>query len=103
MGDGYLFAELEGGTHDVIPTETYNQCNFERVARTEKNGDFVDTAFLGLAINEEHPKWFQTIVIGGKSDGYHLKTATYDEAMTAHWATCALEFGPDSAGETHGA
>lgn len=47
----------------------------------------VSTVFLGIDHNwsdQGPPLLFETMIFGGKHDGYQVRTATYDEALAAH-------------------
>jgi hypothetical protein len=75
---------------------------FGRVSVTETHdGDIrVSTVFLGI----DHgfggkPLLFETMVFGGRLNGYQCRYGTYDEAVEGHWDTVDDVFGPVRAQE----
>jgi len=62
-----------------------------RVARSEFGPVSVSTVFLGM----DHsfgggPLLFETMIFGGKSDGYMDRYSTWQEAEAGHEAACLL-------------
>jgi hypothetical protein len=92
-----IYYILEGKT--VYPTEDIIHWaqNFELsnriVAQSEISGIHISTVFLGLNHNfsgEGEPILFETMVFGGKYNGYTGRYCTWDEAYEGHFKVCEL-------------
>ena len=57
-----------------------------RVGKTTVRGAKVSTVFLGtdLSFGREAPQWFETMIFGGKHDGWCDRYATWAEAEAGH-------------------
>lgn len=62
------------------------------VARSEFGSASVSTVFLGLdhSFGGGRPVLFETMIFGGKSDGYQERYHTWKEAEAGHEAACLL-------------
>jgi hypothetical protein len=83
--------------HRVVPAKNddawFDWCSDianRRVALTEISADLeVVTSFLGLDLSfgqQDPPVVFETLVCGGKYDGFNLRASSWDEAQLAHQA-----------------
>ena len=63
-----------------------------RVARSEFGPVSVSTVFLGMdhSFGGGPPLLFETMIFGGKSDGYMDRYSTWQEAEAGHEAACLL-------------
>lgn len=64
-----------------------------RIVEQTKIGDVeVSTVFLGLdhSFGNGKPLLFETMIFGGKEDGYTERYSTWDEAVKGHKSVCDL-------------
>lgn len=94
MGEHYI---LEG--HTAVKTDLmtwarqFEEIANRRVARTEFEGGYVSTVFLGLD-HQWHPGGppliFETMIFGGPHDGYQERYSTWEEAEAGHAVAVSL-------------
>lgn len=87
-------AILNGKT--VVPADTMQwakwfENNDRHVAQDHIDGVKVSTAFIGINLGTQLlPKWFETMVFGGKYDGHQERYATWREAEHGHTKILAM-------------
>jgi hypothetical protein len=64
----------------------------KQVARDTFGQTLVSTVFLGIDHNHYggEPILFETMIFGGKHDGYQTRCSTWDEAIEQHEEACKL-------------
>ncbi len=91
--DGHKVVECE----DIMEWAKWFDTN-KPVAQEEKNGIKVSTVFNGLRLigldhNLGHgikPLLFETMILGGREDGYQDRYSTWEEAEEGHKKACIL-------------
>jgi hypothetical protein len=85
-----LYAYLKDRKVIECDVETYAK-NYEdfnsRIVGNTTIGDVrISTVFLGIdhAFTEKRPLWFETMIFGGKHDGYQKRFETIEEAEAGH-------------------
>lgn len=88
-----MYYILDGHTpiavDDVLEWARWFEENIDarRVTRTEfANGSYVSTVFIGIdhAFGSGPPLLFETMVFGGRADGWQDRYSTWEEAEVGH-------------------
>lgn len=78
---------------DVLTWAMWYRTANRTVARTEINNVIVSTVFFGLDFSfgqEDVPKLFETMILGGELDGALIRCATWEQAEELHERYVAL-------------
>ena len=68
--------------------------NERKIAFNTINGSEISTIFLGMNQGTKlNPKWFETLIFGGKFDQVLTRYETLDEALDGHRKACLLISG----------
>lgn len=74
---------------DAIKWGRWFNSNNQQVANTKIDDIQISTIFLGLDHGDlsQQPILFETMIFGGKHDGYQTRCCTYAEALAEHCGT----------------
>jgi hypothetical protein len=77
---------------DVLEWGKYFDKSDRTVKKTTVGEAKVSTVFLGLnhRFGEGEPLLFETMIFGGKEDGWRKRYSTWDEAVKGHDTACEM-------------
>ena len=82
-----LYYDKQGKPIEFIDyARLFEDTEYRRIGLHESNGVEVSTVWLGLdhRLSGDKPLIFETMVFGGKNDGYQQRYSTLKEAQTGH-------------------
>lgn len=79
--------------------DAYENIAHRRVAFTKREKVAVSTVFLGLnhQFGDGPPLVFETLIMGGRYNGWMERYSTWDNALLGHRRACLLVFPPTPA------
>lgn len=81
--------------NDILAWSSWFEKADRCVANTSRDGIRVSTVFLALdhSFADGPPILFETMIFGGKEDGYKDRCSTWVEAEVMHGVACRLVWG----------